>query len=119
MTPLYTDAEARVFDSFVRTHANGEQTYVAILGAGEDRYVAVAYDVDPGELQPTDADCVAYGPTLNGVAERARRWMESNPKGVLGTADGSNGIVARLVGALRRLNDYGNDQLDDMQENQQ
>lgn len=118
----YTDTDDDLVHTYRRVHANGEQTHVAVLTAGDSRYVAVAYDIDPAELVPVGAECVAFDPTLEGVVERARRWMEQHPKGVLGDEQGG-GRGSKLVGAIvkgaNKLNDYGNQQMEQMQEQQE
>lgn len=116
----FTETDESVLDTYRRVHGNGEQTHVAVLSAGESRYVAVAYDIDPVELAPGAAECVAYDPTLEGVRERARRWMERNPKGVIGDAEdgGSGRLTGSIIKGLKKMNDYGNQQVEQVQEQQ-
>lgn len=117
----YTETDETVHDTYRRVHANGEQTHVVILSAGSNYHVAVAYDIDPAEVEPVGGECIAYDPTLEGARERARRWMERNPKGVLGESE-SGGSGKRIVGAIvkgaNKLNDYGNQHVEQMQDQQ-
>lgn len=116
----YQDTRDEAVHTYGRVHGNGEQTHVSILSCGSDHYVAVAYDVDPGDFEPIAAECVAYDPTLEGAVERAKRWMERNPKGVAyqeGNGDGGeNKILAFLKRMARNVNEYGNQQMDEMQQ---
>jgi len=123
VTLPYTDSDEDVVKTYRRVHANGEQTHVALLSAGSDDYVAVAYDIDPREYRPVAAECVAFDPTLEGVCERARRWMQRHPKGVAEASDGGSDGGGRVMGAVmkmgKKLNDYGNQQIEQVQESQQ
>lgn len=120
----YEDTDDVIAHTFGRVHGNGEQTHVAIISSGEDSYVAVAYDIDPREFEPVAAECVAYDPTLEGVIKRAKRWMEQNPKGVAyqdGDGEASNSenkILATLKRMAVKLNEYGNQQTEQMQKQQ-
>lgn len=101
--------------AWARIHGNGEQTHVHVLDVGDD-YIVVAVDIDPRDYEPVASDLLAYDPTLEGAVERAQRWMESNPKGIAGgdgQANGSGG--SKLMGALKKLNDYGNSLADQQQ----
>lgn len=101
----YNPTDEEVARSYRRIHANSEQTHIAILSAGDSAYVAVAYDVDPVEFRPVAAECIAYDPTIDGVAQKADRWMETHPRGV--ADDDDTGGASRLWGILQKLNDYG------------
>lgn len=99
----YDDTADKVVATFGRIHGNGEQTHVAVLSRGQNAYVAVAYDIDPGDYEPVAAAAIAHDPTLEGVEARAKRWMEQNPKGVApegGGADGGPGLLRRIVAKL-------------------
>lgn len=110
----YNDMDATVADAYARIHGNGEQTHVAIVSAG-DGYVAVAYDIDPREFEPVEAEIIAYDPTISGCQTRAERWMEQHPKGILGE-EGGGGIWASIADGLKRLNDYGDDLVEEQQQ---
>lgn len=110
----YDGTTEDVVATYRRVHGNGEQTHVAILSAGREHYVAVAYDIDPVEFTPVAAEAVAYDPTLEGCVERARRWMDSHPKGVAADEDGG-GWLSKVWAVLARLDEYGNEQLDDIE----
>lgn len=119
----YQHTTADCARAFRRIHGNGEQTHVLVVGIDADRYVALAVDVDPVEFQPGAAEPIAYDPTPDGAAEKARRWMETHPKGVLGEdADegGSLGskIARFIVEGARKLDDYGDRQVEQMQDQQ-
>lgn len=120
MTLPYNDTDDDLVKTYRRVHANGEQTHVAILSAGSDYYVAVAYDIDPRDFIPVAAECVAFDPTLEGVCERAQRWMERHPKGVMGENESGGGsrFMSAIVKGANKLNDYGNQQVQQMQEQQ-
>lgn len=121
----YNDTDDDLVATYRRVHANGEQTHVAVLSAGSNDYVAVAYDIDPRDYVPVAAECVAFDPTLEGVCERARRWMQQHPKGVAGADESGEGggSGGRMLGAVmqmgKKLNDYGNQQMHDIQNAQQ
>lgn len=109
MPTVYSEGEAAVERAWHRVHGNSEQTHVLVVDLGE-HYAAVALDVDPREFDPVAADILAFDPTPEGAQTRAERWMETHPKGILGDGgDGGGGIGGKLVGGLRKLNDYGND----------
>jgi hypothetical protein len=119
----YHDTHDEVVKTYGRAHDTSEQTHVVVLSCGEDHYAAVAYDVDPGDFEPVAAECIAYDPTLEGACQRAERWMETNSKGVLGgQPQGSEGgkqgskVVDILKRIVRGINDYGNQQVDDIQQ---
>lgn len=117
MTNPYTQTKEDIAASYRRIHGNSEQTHIAVLSAGENAYVAVAYDVDPREYEPVAAEIIAYDPTIDGVVQKADRWMETHPKGVLGESE-SGGGGSRVLSALKKLNDYGNNLADQPEESQ-
>lgn len=110
----YDDTAEDVVATYRRVHGNGEQTHVAVLSAGREHYAAVAYDLDPVTFTPVAAEAVAYDPTLDGCVERAQRWMDQHPKGVADDGDGG-GWMDKLWAVLKRLDEYGNEQLDEAQ----
>lgn len=112
----YHAADARLEASFRRVHGNSEQTHVHIYQLGEREYAAVAFDIDPVEFIPQAAETVAYDPTLDGATERAYRWMQHNPKGVAGDDGGGRGISEKIMNALKKIDDYGNEQVDDIRQ---
>lgn len=91
----YNDTRDECVKTWGRAHANGEQTHVAVVTVGDDRYAAVAYDVDPADFSALAAACVAYDPTLEGVTTKAQRWMENHPKGVAPGDGGGEGWLSR------------------------
>lgn len=107
MSHAYTEAREGLVGTYRRVHANGEQTYVYIVSAGESAYVGVVADVDPREYEGVSGEVVAYDPTLEGVQARVERWLQSNPKGLAGSSGGASGLLGRLLGVLRRVDDYG------------
>lgn len=115
----YANTDDELIDTYRRIHANGEQTHVVVMTAGE-AYVATAYDIDPVDLAPVAAECVAYDPTIEGIGERVQRWMQANPRGVVGDGGGENGdglgqkLNRFFIRMLKRLNEYGNRQMEDM-----
>lgn len=113
----YSETTNDAVNSWARIHGNGEQTHVHIVTIADD-YAAVALDVDPREYEPVAAELLAFDPTLEGAMERARRWMETHPKGVLGDAagDGGGGMGSAVVEGLKKLNDYGNNLADQQQQ---
>jgi hypothetical protein len=118
----YQDTNDDVVHTYGRAHDNGEQTHLAILSLGDRDYVAVAFDVDPANYDGQAAEVVAYDPTIEGVHERTERWMQANGKGVLGGqpqgsegGDGGSRVVEMLKRIVRGVNDYGNQQVDQMQ----
>lgn len=113
MTHAYQDTSESIATSFRRIHANGEETHVHIVSAGE-RYVVIAADVDPREFEAVAGECIAYAPTLEVAHERATAWMEQRSKGVLGEAD-SGGGSSKIMDMIRKLNDYGNSLADQQQ----
>jgi hypothetical protein len=123
MTDLYTETTEDVLKTYRRIHGNSDQTHVAILSLGERDYVSVAVDVNPGDFEGQAAEVVAYDPTIEGVHERTQRWMDGHPKGVLGgQPQGSEGgkqgskVLDILKRIVRGINDYGNQQVDDIQQ---
>lgn len=96
----YNDTRDECVKTWGRAHANGEQTHVAVVTVGNDRYAAVAYDVDPADFSALEAACVAYDPTLEGVTTKAQRWMENHPKGV---APGGSQGKGRLAAAWEKF----------------
>lgn len=121
----YHQTSEDVVRTYRRIHGNGEQTHVVIMSVGDRDYAAVAYDIDPSEFSEGHAETIAYDPTIEGVVERAERWMERNPKGVLqsmggGEDDSGGGKTWERVKAMAgKLNEYGNEQRKQMQHNQQ
>lgn len=114
MPHAYTSSEESLAKSYQRIHANSEQTHVHILSVGDSAYAAVAFDVDPREYEPVDAEIIAYDPTLDGVVARTDRWLETNPKGI--ASESSGGLWARLLGLLEHLDDYGTEMVPDTEE---
>lgn len=111
MTHAYQDTTESVVESHKRIHDNGEETHVHILSCGE-RYLVLAGDVDPREFGAVAGEAIGYEPTKESAHERATAWMEQHPKGI---ADGGSS-GSRIVGALKKLNDYG-DSLAEQQQN--
>lgn len=117
MNDLYGDTKEDIVKTYRRIHANGEQTHVAIISVGEDDYAAISYDVDPRDYDPVAGKLIAFDPTLEGAVERADRWMETHPKGILGTQDeDGDGLWDSVMRALKKLNDYGNDMIEEQQQ---
>jgi len=122
MNEYYTESPEDIVKTWFRSHQNSEQTRVSILSAGDDAYVAVAYDVDLGDYSPVAAELIAFDPTLEGAHQRATRWMERNPKGVAyqdgdESGDGGGGKVVSVLKRLaKNVNDYGNQQMEDIQQ---
>lgn len=102
MTHAYQDATEKVAQSWKRIHANGEETHVHILTAGE-RHAAIAVDINPIDFEIVDSAVISYSPTKEGATEQAYAWMEQHPKGVAGGGGGGS----RLMGLLKKINDYG------------
>lgn len=118
-TNPYTETKDQVVKAYRRVHANSEQTHVMVLTVGEDDYIAVAYDIDPVEVEPLGSTVVGYDPTLEGITDRAQRWMQGHPKGILGGKSGQSqgsSFSTKIMTLLRKLNDYGNEQMQTMQE---
>lgn len=122
MTDLYTETNEDVVKTYRRVHNNGEQTHVIVQSLGQRDYVGVAVDVNPGDFEGQAAEVIAYDPTLEGVHERTQRWMDTHGKGVLGgQPQGSEGgkqgskVVEILKRMAKGINDYGNQQVDQMQ----
>lgn len=107
MSHAYQYSDEDHVKSWKRIHGNGEETHVHIVSCGE-RYVVLAGDVDPREFAAVGSGAIAYSPTLEAAQERAEAWMEQHPKGILGESESSGGVGSKLIGALRKLNDYGN-----------
>jgi light-regulated signal transduction histidine kinase (bacteriophytochrome) len=103
MPEFYTDHGESVIDSYRRVHGNGEETHILIVSCNE-RYVALAYDVDPRDFEPVASHLISYSPTQQAAEERVRVWMENNPKGVAyDQEDDSEGIGAKIWNALKKL----------------
>lgn len=117
MTDIYSSTKEDIVKTYRRIHANGEQTHVAIITVGEDNYAAIAYDVDPRDYDPVAGEIIAFDPTLEGAVERADRWMDTHPKGILGGQedDDSGGLWSAVMRGLKKLNDYGNDMIEEQQ----
>lgn len=123
MNDLYNETDDDVVRTWRRVHANGEQTHVAILSVSKRDYAAVAYDLAPGDFEAIDAAAIGYDPTIEGVIERAERWLDAHPKGVAyegdsGGDDGGRDWGKLFMNMLKKLNEYGNQQRDQMQQNQ-
>lgn len=120
MTSLYDQTSDDVVATHRRVHANGEQTHVAILSVSERDYAAVAFDLNPADFEPVAAACVGYDPTLEGITERAERWMDTHPRGVLGgegeDSGGGSKVLAYLKRVAMKLNEYGNQQIEQQQQ---
>ena len=120
MSDLYDETDDDVVRTYRRVHANGEQTHVAVLSVSDRDYAAVAYDLNPAAFESVATEAIGYDPTLEGIHERTERWLEAHPKGVLGgngeDSGGGRGIVAYLKRVAVKLNEYGNEQVTDMQE---
>lgn len=116
MNGLYTETNEGVLKTCRRIHANGEQTHVAILSVGDRDYVAVAYDIRPSDFTPIAAEAIGYDPTIEGVVERVERWLDEHPKGVAyegseaGGSGGGRDWKKTIMTILKRLNEYGNRQ---------
>lgn len=125
MVATYDDADDDGVRAYRRIHANGEQTRVMIIKVADRDYAAVAYDVDPSEFTPLQAETIAYDPTLEGATERAERWMQQHPKGVaqsLSNGDGGesgSSTLSKITAMAGKLNDYGNDLRENAQQQQQ
>lgn len=124
MVETYDDADDDAVRAYRRIHANGEQTRVVIVNVAGRDYAAVAYDIRPSDFSPLAAETIAYDPTLEGVTERAERWMQEHPKGVMQAQGGSDesdggGALATVKKAAGKLNDYGNDLREQQQQYQQ
>lgn len=121
MVTIYDETDDDVVRTFRRVHANSEQTHVAIVSVGERDYAAIAYDIDPAEFHPIAAECVAYGPTVEGVNERAERWMDTHAKGIAPAQNGESGgsgMWSAVKRMAKKMNDYGNDMMDQQQQQQ-
>lgn len=118
MEHIYRENSAEILDSYKRIHGNYEETHVHIIHSDGGDFAVVAVDVDPRESVGVASECVAYAPTRDGAQQRAQEWMGDNPKGVAGGGSGDN-IGGRLVGVLKKLNDYGESLADQQQTEQQ
>lgn len=118
MPETFAEADDAAVRSFRRVHANGEQTRVLVVKVADRDYAAIAYDLDPSDFTPLAAECIAYDPTVEGATERAERWMQAHPKGVLGAGDDDGGsrwldVLKRIAG---KINEYGNEQIEQTQQ---
>lgn len=97
MSGVYSETDT---EGWQRVHANGERTNVYVLPMGE-RYVAVAVDVNPMEYEGVASEILGYAPTETDAEQRAKNWMENNPKGV--AAKGGSGTFGKLLTGLQKL----------------
>lgn len=113
MVATYDEADDDVVRAYRRVHANGEQTRVIIVKVADRDYAAIAYDLRPSDFTPMAAVPIAYDPTVEGVEERAERWMQEHPKGAMqaldAEEDSGSGTLSKLKGMAGKLNEYGND----------
>jgi hypothetical protein len=102
----YTEAEG-LRDLWRRTHANNEQTFVAVIEVHRERgaCAVIAFDLDPTDFSAVASECVAFCPTADAAAERATRWMASNPRGVAPEDGGAGGSISGWVADKARALD--------------
>lgn len=78
----YETVDGDVVEAWTRTHKTDEQTAVAVVDVDEI-YLAVAMDIDPeGDVIATELIDSAL--TDSEAVERAKRWIDDNPKGIKG-----------------------------------
>jgi len=112
ITHAFREGEENVVETYVRTHANGEQTYVYLVSCG-DQYSAIAIDVAPREIQPIASYLIATKGTLKRTRREAEIWMEDNAKGIAPEDSDSGGFLGRIVGALSALDQSAKDGMAD------
>ena len=87
----YDAVDGELLEAWSTTHQTDEETHVAVVDVGET-YFAIAVDVDV-EGEVIDAELIDSAFTDDEAVERARRWLENNPKGIKG-----DGGLAGLLG---------------------
>lgn len=75
--------EGDVVASWKRTHKNDEQTWVSIAQVA-GKYLVVVVDVDRYGREVLDEEIVATTYTDEEAREKAKSWMDENPKGLGG-----------------------------------
>lgn len=112
----YDDYDHGYAAGYRRIHANSEETHVVVIERGDD-YTAIAIDIDPREYSAVASEVISFDPTLESAVQRAGRWMQQHPKGIAGgESDGGGGAWQAIMGMLRKLNEYGNQQTEQMQD---
>jgi len=92
MTEEYPEIDsADLLSAWSTTHQNDDETHVVALDVGETS-LAMAVDVD-GAGDVLESELIASTVTDDEAVERARRWIDDNPKGIQG-----DGPLASLLG---------------------
>lgn len=72
-------------------HRGGDETVVLITAFG-DGYQTLAYDISAdGEILETEMVGSGFAPDEAHAISMCKYWLEQNPKGILGQADGGDG----------------------------
>lgn len=112
MNHVYRDTDEQIVESFRRVHGNYDETHVYIVKNGSKKFTVMAVDVYPDDHEPIAAEVIANEKRKDVADDRAHDWMEAHPKGIAGKESGDSGLLAKLMGAIMKVDKAGTNMVD-------
>lgn len=106
---VYRDTDEQIVNSFRRVHGNHDETHVYIVKNGSKKFTIMAVDVYPENHEPIASEVIAHEKRKDVAEDRAQDWMEAHPKGIAGNESSGGGILAKVMGAIMKVDEAGKD----------